>query len=232
MKAAQKRGPGNLFSDYSIITLLAANVLTIIIALLEQWDLGQTLFIYWVQSLIIGIFAAARILLYKTEFITNSPDFQEFIREKESKNPKRTARAIKTFMAGFFSFHYGLFHFGYLEFLSDFGLLGSVSIIDPYFLLACTGFILHHGYSFFYHQNFSTGAKEFLQETFFFPYYRIIPMHGTIIVGGFISIIAMIFSVDLSMVILGFFLGIKTVVDIVVHRRKHEKEGDNIPDIF
>lgn len=219
-------------SDYSILTLLAANILTIVIAVLEQWDLGQTLFIYWVQSLVIGVFAFGRILFFRTEIITDSPSFQKFIAEKGASNPARIALAIKLFMAGFFSVHYGLFHYGYFEFLSAFGLLASVSFTDPSLLLACGGFALHHGYSFFYHRKFVGRAKEYLQESFFYPYHRIIPMHVTIIVGGFLSIIAMLFSVDLSMHILVFFLGIKTVVDVQMHIRKHHDERNNPPEDF
>ena len=214
-------------SDTSILSLLAANLLTIVIAVLEGWDLGMTLFIYWVQSLVIGLFAVLRILMYRTDLITDSPSFQKVMKGKEAGNPALAALAIKIFMAGFFSVHYGLFHYGYFEFLSAFGLLAGVSLTDPYLLLACGAFFVHHAYSFLYHRKYTGPAEEYLKETFLFPYHRIIPLHATIIFGGFISIIAMAFSVNLSMIILVFFLGVKTVVDVRMHVRKHREEGDS-----
>jgi len=214
-------------SDTSILSLLAANLLTIVIAVLEGWDLGMTLFIYWVQSLVIGLFAVLRILMYRTDLITDSPSFQKVMKGKEAGNPALAALAIKIFMAGFFTLHYGFFHFGYYEFLSAFGLLAGVSLTDPYLLLACGAFFAHHAYSFFYHRKNTGPAGKYLQETFSYPYHRIIPLHATIIFGGFVSMVAMAFSVNLSMIILVFFLGVKTVVDVRMHVRKHREEGDS-----
>lgn len=232
MKPAWWEGGERYISDYSVFTLLAANLLTIVIAVLEHWDLGQTLFIYWVQSVTIGVFAAVRMLLFRTDLITNSPSFQKFLSDKRTRDPAEVAFAIKIFMAGFFSVHYGLFHYGYFEILSSLGLIASVSLSDPSILMACGGFAAHHGYSFFYHRRYASDAGEYLQETFFFPYHRIIPMHATIIFGGIVFILAMIFSVDLSMSILVFFLVMKTGVDVRMHVHKHRQERDNPPGHF
>lgn len=216
-------------ADYPVFSLLGANLLTILIAVLEGWDLGLTLFVYWFQSLIIGVFAVGRMLSFRTDLITQSPSFRKYSGEKGDGNPARTALAIKLFMAGFFSLHYGFFHYGYYEFLTDLGFLEGISLTDPFLLLACGGFFVHHFYSFLFHRRYTGPAGKYLQETFTWPYHRIIPMHATIIFGGFISIIAMLFSIDLSMVVLIFFLGIKTVVDVRMHIEKHREEGDEPP---
>lgn len=219
-------------SDITVISLLAANLLTIVIAVLQQWDVGETLFVYWVQSLIIGLFAVTRILLFPADLLRESPSFQKALSGTHTFCPAKAALAVKLFLAGFFSLHYGFFHYVYFEFLSLFGLLAGISLSDPLLLLACGGFFAHHAYSFFYHRQYTAPAGEYLKETFTYPYHRIIPLHATIIFGGFISLVAMAFSVDLSMVILVFFLGVKTVVDVRTHVRKHEEEGDNPPILY
>jgi hypothetical protein len=197
-----------------------------VIAVLEGWDLGMTLFIYWVQSLVIGLFAVIRILSFRTDLITASPSFEKVMRGRDEGDLARAALAIKLAMAGFFAFHYGFFHYGYYEFLAALGLLAGVSLSDPFLLLACGAFFAHHAYSFFYHRETPGPAATYLKETFTYPYHRIIPLHTTIIFGTFISMIAMAFSVDLSMIILVFFLGVKTLVDVRMHIRKHREEGD------
>ena len=48
--------PGDFTVNPPLLSLLAANIITIILAILENWDLATILFIYWAQSVIIGIF--------------------------------------------------------------------------------------------------------------------------------------------------------------------------------
>ena len=46
----------------SVLSLLAANAFTIAVALYEGWDLGVLMWIYWGQSIIIGLFSVLKIL--------------------------------------------------------------------------------------------------------------------------------------------------------------------------
>lgn len=76
--------------DLSAITLILSNLLVISLALIQNWDISTLLWVYWIQSIIIGFFQFFRIL------------------------------SLKTFTAFFFVFHYGFFHFIYAIFLSNF----------------------------------------------------------------------------------------------------------------
>jgi len=48
--------------DHSLISLIANDIATIFIAVIQHWDLGILMLVYWFQSVIIGVFTVARIL--------------------------------------------------------------------------------------------------------------------------------------------------------------------------
>lgn len=100
----------NLFSkiDSSAISLIVSNLLTIIIAIIEKWDFRILVWIYWFQSVIIGVFNFIRILKLKN-FTTEGV--------LVNKMPIPPTQFSKIFIAIFFAFHYGFFHLGYLIFI-------------------------------------------------------------------------------------------------------------------
>ncbi len=99
----------SVFKDPSLVSLLLANIVTIILAVTQGWSLLPLLWIYWFQSMIIGFFNFFRILGLK-DFSTKN-----FTINNRSVKP---TEQTKLFTAIFFAFHYGLFHFGYFVFLS------------------------------------------------------------------------------------------------------------------
>ena len=54
--------PGEFTSTPPLIALLCANCITIFIAVAGNWDVATVLFIYWAQSIIIGLFTVISIL--------------------------------------------------------------------------------------------------------------------------------------------------------------------------
>lgn len=66
----------------------------------------------------------------------------------------------------------------------------------------------------------------------FAPYARIIPMHLTIIFGGFIGAAGSIFSTNTNLAIIVLFIGLKTVIDLFTHSRdfKKLKKTANVSD--
>ena len=54
--------PGDLIHNFPVISLIFANLVTIVLAILGNWDLATVMFIYWAQSIIIGIFSVVSIL--------------------------------------------------------------------------------------------------------------------------------------------------------------------------
>jgi len=94
-------------------------------------------------------------------------------------------------MAGFFTLHYGGFHWGYYTFLTDFGLLRYVNVLGNVdILFTCGLFIFYHLFSFLYYWHEMVQADRF-RQLFVRPYYRIIPMHITLILGGFMYLAAL-----------------------------------------
>ncbi len=51
----------------------------------------------------------------------------------------------------------------------------------------------------------------------FAPYFRIIPMHFTIIFGGFVSVLGSFISMNLDLLIIVLFVGIKTFIEIIMN---------------
>jgi hypothetical protein len=64
----------------------------------------------------------------------------------------------------------------------------------------------------------------------FAPYVRIIPMHLTIILGGFVGIIGSAFSINADFVVLSLFILIKTGVDVITHSIEFDQWKSEIPE--
>jgi hypothetical protein len=134
--------PEDFSTDTSLQALLAANIITIILAILENWDLATVLFVYWAQSIIIGIFAVITILGADTVALT--ADMNRATADKTWKQAVWSERGVglyKGVMAGFFCLHYGLFHFVYFSFIVEGGLFGPVDFSNAGIWAACALFL-------------------------------------------------------------------------------------------
>src|SRR5690606_10140341 len=101
-------------TDYGLYAILAANVVTLVIALWQDWSMVDLVFPFWMQSIVIGFYARRRILKLR-KFTTHDL----LVNGKPVDPTPKTRRMI----ANFFALHYGLFHLFYLVFLGVF--LGS-----------------------------------------------------------------------------------------------------------
>jgi|GEM_PF-173598 len=149
----------NALGDRSLWFLLLANGITILLAIAQNWDLSTLLWIYWSQSVTIGVF--------------------NFIRMLELGEPKP---------ALFFLLHYGFFHLGYLVFLAAGGWgeaegNGSSTAETMYILPAALLFLANHLYSYI-HNRRKDSTRQNVAALMFYPYARIIPMHLTIVLGA------------------------------------------------
>lgn len=207
--------------DPSTWALILSNTLTIALALDQQWSLIRLLWVYWFQSVIIGVVNFARLL-----------ELENFSTESLRINDRAVARtkATLTEAASFFALHYGMFHVVYAVFLGVGYVLGlsgdlpglgvgrvpSSSLIYP--ALAVVGFGVNHVFSFLHYRDELWGAN--VATVMFRPYARILPMHLTIILAAFLGHAA-----------LPFFLVLKAFADVAMHVREHGKaapgaEGD------
>lgn len=191
-----------IVKDRSSWTLILSNIMVICVALYEGWGLYATMAIYWMQSVIIGIFNVAKILSLNPSTTITGP-------------LRKIAGAGNILMALFFAFHYGLFHFGYYELLR-----GSFKKIDPRLLLTTAAvFFLNHLFSFIY--NFKNDSRfEDVGRIMFIPYERIMPMHVTIIFGTMIMFALKERGESAALL---FFLLLKTTADVRMHVLEHVK---------
>ena len=186
--------------DLPLLSLLLANGVTIVLALLQDWNLSTVLAVYWFQSVAIGFFALVRLLAVPA-------------------GDGGWSRLPSFFLAAFFAVHYGLFHLVYLVFLTGFFLAGSIGEADlPGIALGCAVFLVNHLVSFlWYRPREETAPAAIFTE----PYARIVPMHITIIAGGFVT--ALLPGALGTRLVLLLFLLLKTAADVIAHQRKHAR---------
>ena len=72
-------------SDRSLVPLLLSNLLTMIWALVEGWQILDVMLVYWVQSVVIGYYNYHRIM-----------DLKEFSTENFSMNGRRPESTPET----------------------------------------------------------------------------------------------------------------------------------------
>jgi hypothetical protein len=216
--------PGDLIHNFPVISLIFANIATIGLAILGNWDLATVMFIYWAQSIIIGIFTVVSLLGADTAALEG--DLQKPIDERGASD-KITSRFVwfyKCMLAGFFTLHYGLFHWGYYSFIVESGLFGTVNFSDPNIWLSCGLFFANHFYSHITFRHEGSKGAGYVNEQFFTPYRRIIPMHLTIIFGSIVIFALQVFGIESTLPVLVLFLLLKTYSDITAHLIKHYQE--------
>lgn len=189
--------------DRSVALLVFSNLVTIVFAVVQKWDVGYIMWIYWGQSVIIGCFNWRRIL-----------DLKQFSTEgfRINDRPVEPTRATQVQTAWFFLFHYGFFHFIYSVFLiqekkvqSDTPIIGIVMCVLM--------FLVNHAFSYRHNRERDAERIPNIGTIMFFPYARIVPMHLTIIFGkAFLKG---------SAGELLLFLGLKTIADVVMHMVEH-----------
>lgn len=199
-------------ADRSAAVLVLSNLVTIAFALALKWDIRDVMWIYWGQSIIIGFFAFLRIL-----------DLKQFSTEgyRVNDRPVEPTRQTQRSSAWFFLFHYGFFHFVYLVFLL--GLMTPDSSMPFLGIGLCLlAFLLSHAFSFWHNRQRDRNRAPKIGCIMFFPYGRIIPMHFTIILGGW-------FGPESTGAPL-IFLFLKTLADVIMHMAEHaDRDAASLP---
>ncbi len=190
-------------SDRSVVPLLLSNLLTMVWALFEEWQILDVMLVYWVQSVIIGYYNYHRIM-----------DLQEFSTEGFSINNRRPDPTPKTRkkVAGFFALHYGGFHAAYLGFIMS-QESGEISLSSLGIIACILAFVFNHRYSYQHNRERDSQRVPNIGTIMFFPYARIVPMHITIGVAASLG--------NSSVKALLVFLLLKTVADVIMHMVEH-----------
>ena len=198
----------NLFTEPSLIFLILSNLITMAAAIFQHWNVNDLMLAYWGQSVIIGLASFIKILTLKN-FDSSGMTMNGKIIDVSS--------AAKNTAAFFFLIHYGIFHLVYGMFLISFSAAGSSSSINFLSIFSIWGlFFINHFISLISHWPKERETKQNLGKMMFFPYFRIIPMHLTIIFGGAAGLL------HKSLAIL-IFMGLKTFADLAMHLVEHQK---------
>lgn len=190
-------------NDPSLWAIILGNLFSLIIALKQGWDITQTMWVFWAQSVIIGLINTYRLASLKN-FSTDGFKIN-------GVRPK-TTKATQYYVAGFFFFHFGFFHLVYALFLwDDMPLIELSHETLLYIALCAAGFFGAHSYSFRHNltKDFAQN-KPNIGSLMGYPYFRIIPMHLTIIFGQLLGPGATV-----------LFLLLKAGADAAMHVAEH-----------
>lgn len=214
------------FSYLALITLIVANSLAIWHFINSSGNILTVLWIYWLQSLIIGLVNVARIFIIPLKATDTS--INQLL--PGSIKPDGTPGVIVRFgVAGFFVIHYGIFHSVYatalaaygksdvlihgLSGLTQFGNQSSISININWVLACGIVFAIHHLVTLLVERiqlwqqpNQAPTIGEVMRR----PYMRILPMHFIIIFG---PIIASLFG---SVLVFVAFMLLKSMADLLL----------------
>ncbi len=181
----------NLFRNPSFLFLLAGNLYCIWYYQNNPRSFATVVWIYWFQSVTIGLFNFIDLLTIKN-----------FDGGGLKLNDQEVTTSNKGCTAFFFLVHYGFFHVGYAVFLLvDFGVK---TINGTVLLLGVGTFFLESILNFMRQKQLERTLTVNLGTLFFLPYLRIVPMHLMILLPKF-------FGWQPSLL----FLGLKMVADIL-----------------
>ncbi len=159
--------PGDHIHNVPVISLLFANIITIVLAIVGNWDVAAVMFVYWAQSVIIGLFTVVSILGADSSFL--AADLRKPV-DEQAGSKKITpifASFYQFILAGFFTLHYGLFHWGYFIFIVDSGIFGNVNFADTSLWLSCGFFFANHLYSHITYRHEGQKGAGYVNEQFF-----------------------------------------------------------------
>ena len=218
--------------------LIAVNLGLIAGAVAWDWRVFDIIFLYWVENLVIGVINVFKMTAANPDqqALTTlvdamkgrtTPEQASQLKDKISASPlANTSAAIKLFLIPFFIIHYGMFCYGHGIFVfsmfadSNHGDIASGwDLLSKNMLFAIGLLAASHLFSFL--RNFIAAGeyKHTHPATLMMrPYGRIVALHITIILGGFLT---MAFGSPLGLLIV--LMVLKTSVDLAMHQSERLK---------
>lgn len=231
---------GNLSSDLRITSaaMIAANLVAIAGAVFFQWDAFHIMFLFWCESVMIGIFNIGKMLL--SGWSPRDGNINHFF------------AFISLFLSAFFLVHFNGFNAGHFVFLLAFAnmsqqsdgsldlsvieqwtgiqfLTGPVSLISGANTAVILSILISHLISFAIHDIKNKEPVHLTPMDYMFkPYKRIIVMHITILAGAFVYILMLsVLGASAGVAFLAVFIILKLVMDLREHMKSHTKIQDN-----
>ena len=190
-------------SNPYLLMLLASNIYCIWYFNSHSNGFVTVVWIYWLQSVIIGFFNFIDLLTIKNYDAGDTLINGQPLTEKS-----------KGCLPWFFAVHFGIFHFVYMVFIAVY--LG-INVDKRFFLIGVAAFLLESLSAFIRRKNAEQQIKFEIGSIFFLPYLRVIPMHLMIMGSVFLSVQPSV-----------IFLVLKTIADILSfmwYQRMWEKAG-------
>ena len=187
---------------YPVISLILTNLIPIFGVLFLQWSLFQLLFIYSLETVIIG-------LLFNLKMI--------FTKEITNQNK---VLSLYGRINGIIFGDFGLLMFvsSHAAFIYILSIVAKQRLIFSDYLFFLALLFLSHSISFFF--NFMRKGEYKIPISFGFlllqPYKRVVIMHLTIVIGGIITIsLSSYLGLVIPLIIL------KTLLDLIFHLKEH-----------
>lgn len=190
--------------SFSLLFLVLANAIPILGVLFWGWEVSHILFLYWIESAIIGFYSLIKMAI--------------------------VAKWQSLFLIPFFLVHYSGFMVAHLLLLIQFFFPGiefngdwrfiQVELFYMALVLkpAILALIVSHGMSFIVNFLYKKEYKQLSGKAqSFMPYNRIVIMHITIIFAGALTI-----ALGETFTTLLLFIFVKMVVDITSHLKVHK----------
>ena len=196
----------------SLFFLVLANLIPLAGAMFYDWEVFPILVLFWFENVIVGVFFILRIL------------FASGSEYKGSSIPL----VGRLFLAAFFTFHYGMFSYGHGLFV--FGMFGgsygersfelseAMQVVASYHLeLAIMALAISHAVSFVTNYLLGGEGKDIdIKRLMTRPYQRVVVLHVTILIGGFV--VMWLGQPVWALVIL---IGVKIFVYVQAHIKEH-----------
>ena len=194
----------------SVFALITVNLFPIFGVLFWEWEIFPIMLLFWSENVVIGFFNILNMLLCQPE--------------------EKPSWVMKAILIPFFAVHYGGFTAGHGLFVTIlFGqdLFKNATgprleliweMVKNYNLfLAILALFLSHGYSFVTNYLVKGEYRHYeLHQLMTRPYGRVVLLHLTLIIGGFLM--AMLQSPVFGLIL---FIFLKIVMDLFSHLKEH-----------
>lgn len=212
----------------SFITLVIANIIPIIGVIYFGWDIFPIVYIYFLETIVIGLFGFLKIILAEGVDYTIEQGFISQILLSQFFPKLNSGSSKGSVLVSYFIcliFYTGLLFVLCLLVLTPSNFAKSW---EPSYLVAVAGFIISHGVSFY--QNYIKNqeyayAVPYTQMTQ--PFDRVMVMILVFSITAFA-----IYRIDVSTLTILALIIIKIIFDIIAHYQEHAKYRDLIENIL
>jgi hypothetical protein len=200
----------HIWADLSTWALILTNVITIMAAYIQQWPFSTILWVYWIQTLMIGFFAFLRAV----SLADLSPGGVDRLSRRLHHEGRLRAGV-------FFLAHFTLVQVCLTLIL--WVLIGPITSVNIGILIpSALLFFGNHLFSYVYHKKSDRIVYKNIGLTVFRPYLRLLPVLVSILFAG--MIVAAFFIIREEHLFPVAFLVLfvcKTSADVYAHRFEH-----------